>query len=223
MTEQLFDAALGELSVLAREQPCMLVGDFNVEPPKPLAWQRRFRLGSGLTSKQLGPGLLVCNLLPLVSVIGVLVVVIVGTLWSVVPLLLLLFFPARFSLTGGLLLILLLGLSLTAVGGPVGLRNPCSALPSGLLLGGDKNRSKSFEVQWNWEIHYEHLQFMSRLDAVQLDDSLGAGDVSRAWLVWSGAAEVALADAVKVLCPLAAPFLGEGALCSGLFGLVGIR
>ena len=31
--------------------------------------------------------------------------------------------------------ILLLGLSLTAVGGPVGLRNPCSALPSFLLLG----------------------------------------------------------------------------------------
>ena len=34
MTEQLFDAALGELSVVARGQPCMLVGDFNVEPTK---------------------------------------------------------------------------------------------------------------------------------------------------------------------------------------------
>ena len=32
LTEQLFDAAFGELSVVARGQPCLLVGDFNVEP-----------------------------------------------------------------------------------------------------------------------------------------------------------------------------------------------
>ena len=34
MTEQLFDAALGELGVVARGQPRLLVGDFNVEPTK---------------------------------------------------------------------------------------------------------------------------------------------------------------------------------------------
>ena len=34
LTDQLFDAALGELSVVARVQPCMIVGDFNVEPTK---------------------------------------------------------------------------------------------------------------------------------------------------------------------------------------------
>ena len=34
LTEQLFDAALGELSVVARGQPCLIVGDFNVEPTK---------------------------------------------------------------------------------------------------------------------------------------------------------------------------------------------
>ena len=34
LTEQLFDAALSELSVVARGQPCLLVGDFNVEPTK---------------------------------------------------------------------------------------------------------------------------------------------------------------------------------------------
>ena len=33
-TDQLFDAALAELSVVARGQPCMLVGDFNVGPTK---------------------------------------------------------------------------------------------------------------------------------------------------------------------------------------------
>ena len=34
LTEQLFDAALSELSVVARGQPCLIVGDINVEPPK---------------------------------------------------------------------------------------------------------------------------------------------------------------------------------------------
>ena len=34
LTEQLFDAALGELWVVAFDQPCLLVGDFNVEPTK---------------------------------------------------------------------------------------------------------------------------------------------------------------------------------------------
>ena len=44
-------------------------------------------------------------------------------------------FLARFSLTGGLLLILLVGLCLTAVGGLVGLRGFFSAVPFGQLLG----------------------------------------------------------------------------------------
>ena len=38
---------------------------------------------------------------------------------------------------------------------------------------------------------------MSRQDALLLDESLDAGDVSRAWLVWSSAAETALADAYR--------------------------
>ena len=38
---------------------------------------------------------------------------------------------------------------------------------------------------------------MSRQDALRLDDSLGAGDVSCAWLVWSSAAETALVDAYQ--------------------------
>ena len=44
LTEQLFDAALGELGVVARRQPCMLVGDFNVEP------SRIFCLGKGISA-----------------------------------------------------------------------------------------------------------------------------------------------------------------------------
>ena len=34
LTEQLFGAALSELGVVARGQPCLIVGDFNVEPIK---------------------------------------------------------------------------------------------------------------------------------------------------------------------------------------------
>ena len=137
----------------------------------------------------------------LVSGTGVLLVVIVGTYWLVALLLRLLCFPARFSLTGGLLIILLLGLSLTAVDGLVRLRSLCQRTPlwpASWLLAVDKSRgSKSVEVQRVWEVYDERLQFMSRQDALLLDESLDAGDVSRAWLVWSGAAETALADAYQ--------------------------
>ena len=34
LTDQLLDAALGELRVVALDQPCLIVGDFNVEPTK---------------------------------------------------------------------------------------------------------------------------------------------------------------------------------------------
>ena len=59
-----------------------------------------------------------------------------------------------------------------------------------------------------WEVYVERLQFMSRQDALQLDESLDAGDVSRAWLVWSGAAEAALVDAYR--------FSGGPLPCRGL-------
>ena len=34
LTDQLFDAAFAKLAVVARDSPCLLVGDFNVEPSK---------------------------------------------------------------------------------------------------------------------------------------------------------------------------------------------
>ena len=70
--------------------------------------------------------------------------------------------------------------------------------PASWLLAIDKGRgSKSVEVQRVWGVYGKRLQFMSRQDALQLDESLDADDVSRAWLVWSGAAEAALADAYR--------------------------
>ena len=52
--------------------------------------------------------------------------------------------------------------------------------------------SDSFRLRYD-----ERLQFMSRHDALHLDEFLNADDVSRAWLVWCGAAEAALADAYR--------------------------
>ena len=76
----------------------------------------------------------------------------------------------------------------------------CSVHPplACFLAAVDKGRvSKSAEVQRVWEVHDERLQFMSRRDASLLDESLGRDDVSLAWLVWSRAAEAALADAFR--------------------------
>ena len=70
--------------------------------------------------------------------------------------------------------------------------------PASWLPALDKTRSSgSVEVQRVWEIYDERLQFMSREDALGLDGALLCGDVSRAWMVWSSAAESALADAFR--------------------------
>ena len=101
LTDQLFDAALGDLSVVARGQPCMLVGDFNVEPTKIPCLAKG--ISAGLWVDLEGSwALLVC-------VSGVIVVVLVVILWLGALFLLLLFCLAQFRLTGGLRLILLLG------------------------------------------------------------------------------------------------------------------
>ena len=62
----------------------------------------------------------------------------------------------------------------------------------------DKTRgSKSVEVRRVWKVYDERLQFISRQDASLLNEALGADDVTLAWLVWSRAAEAALADAYR--------------------------
>ena len=78
----------------------------------------------------------------------------------------------------------------------------------------------SVEVQNVWEVYDERVQFMSQQDALQLDESLDTGDVSRAWLVWSRAAETALADAYQFCggpIPSRGLVLGRG---SALFRVV---
>ena len=123
LTEQLFDAALSELSVVARGQPCLIVGDSDVEPTRIPCLAKGISAGLGLMLRKLGLWLLVCNQHLLVNGTGILLVVIVGILWLVALLRLLLFFPAWFSLIGRLLSILRFGLFLTTAGGIVGLRS----------------------------------------------------------------------------------------------------
>ena len=71
--------------------------------------------------------------------------------------------------------------------------------PASWLPALDKSRgSKSVEVQRVWDVYDERLQCMSREDALSLDEALLNGDVSSAWMVWSSAAEKALADAFQL-------------------------
>ena len=129
-----------------------------------------------------------------------------------------------FRLTGGLLLIMLLGpfeyLRWTCRVTQLVQRTPL--WPASWLPVVDKSRgSKSVEVQRVWEVYDERLQKMSRQDAVRLDEFLNAGDVSCAWLVWYRAAETALADAYRFSggpLPSGSLVLGRGMLRSGLSG-----
>ena len=146
-----------------------------------------------MTWKLLGLLLVVLSLQLLVSVLGVLPVVTVGTSWRVALLSLL----VLSSLIGGLCLRTHFECSrwTCRVTQPVQ-RTPL--WPASWLPDVDKSRgSKSVEVQKVCEIYDDRLQLVARLDAKCLDDSLGVGDVSRAWLVWSAAAETALADAYR--------------------------
>ena len=196
LTDQLLDAALCELSVVARGQPCMLVGDFNVEPTKIPFLAKGISAGLWVDLEELGLLPLVGSFLLLVCVSGVLVVVLVVILWLGALFLLLLFCLARFRLTGGFRLILRLGPSLTMSVGLVVLLSRFDFLLSGLLLGylllirvGGLSRLRFGGPGRSMMI------VCSSCPGRILDESLDVGDVSQAWLVLSRAAETALADA----------------------------
>ena len=98
-----------------------------------------------------------------------------------------------------------------------------SGLPLGYVLLIRVGGSKSVEVRRVWENHDDRLKFMSRQDAFLLNESLDVGDVSQAWLVWSRAAETALADAYCFFwwsCPLSR--FGSWAWFWVVFGMFGL-
>ena len=68
------------------------------------------------------------------------------------------------------------------------------------LLGCAVDKSRSSKSA---EVHRVHgLQYMAMLDVLRLNESLLEDDVSGAWMVWSGAAETALADAFQLVAAL---------------------
>ena len=211
LTEQLLDAAFGQLRMIALNQPCLIVGDFHVEPTKipclakgisARLWvdlKVSWALASGnqpssIDMRGWGSGggtrrdfMIRCPL----AVAAVLSCTVQLDRW-IAPHLAVrtLSVYDRWS---------------CCVTQPVQFSPlwPASWLPAV-----DTGRSsKSVEVRMVWEIFDDRLQFMSRQDAL-LSESLDAGDVSQAWLVWSRAAETALADAY---C-----FSGGPAPCQGL-------
>ena len=201
LTEQLFDAVSGELSVVARGQPCLLVGDFNVEPTKIPCLAKGISAGLWVDFGEAWA--LAAGLQPTPTC---------KRSWTAAG-----GHRRDFILEGPLAAAALLfckaepdrwiapHLAVRAlfdcgrweswVTQPV----HCTPLwPASWLPAIDKSRgSKSVEVQRVWEIYDERLQLMSRQDASLLDESLGLDDVSMAWVVWSRAAESALADAFR--------------------------
>ena len=201
LTDQLFDAVLGELRVVALDQTCLNVGDFNVEPTKipclskgisaglwvdlesswavasgvpPAATCKRAWGASGGNRRDFMVG---C---PLVAA-AVSSCSVQQDRW-IVP-----HHAVRASF--------LYSSWTVRVSQPVK-RTPL--WPASWLPALDKTRgSKSIEVRRVWDVYDERLQYMSREDALYLDEALLHGDVSSAWMVWSSAAEKSLAAAFQ--------------------------
>ena len=200
LTEQLFDAVLGELNVVARGQPCLLVGDFNVEPTKIPCLAKRILAGLWVDFEEAWA--LAAGLQPAptckrgwTAAGGHRRDFILGCPLAAAALLLRKFQPDRWIAPHLAVRALFdCGRWESWVTQPV----QCTPLwPASWLPAVDKGRrTKSAEVQRVWEVYDERF-FMSRRDASLLDESLGLDDVSMAWAVWSRAAEAALADAFR--------------------------
>ena len=230
LTNQLFDAALGELHVVASGQPCLLVGDFNVEPTKIPCLAKGISAGLWVDFEEAWA--VTAGLPPAPTC------------------------KRSWTAAGGRRRDFILGCPLAAaavfscrvqedrwiaphlavralfdygrweswVTQPV----RCTPLwPASWLPVVDKSRgSKSVEVQRVWEIYDDRLQYMSERDASLLDQSIDCSNVSLAWTVWSRAAESALVDAFRFSggpVPFAGLILGRGSALLRSVQLGGLR
>ena len=128
LTNQLFEAALGELAVVARGQPCLIVGDFNVEPTKIPCLAKGISAGlwvdleaswataAGRADRWIAPPAVTCYS----SAHGTLTLEIGGIFRLDAHCVLLLSCPVRLWEIGGFSLILLLGPGLLLIGGLLG-------------------------------------------------------------------------------------------------------
>ena len=187
---------LGELGVVARERPCLLVGDFNVEPTKipclakgimaglwvdlEASWASASGQVPGVTCRQDWARR--------------------DSWWVALVLLLLSLFVGLCEIVGWCLILLFVRV-LIILGGWRGFLCLFSVRLSGLPLGyrflmrvGGLRllRFRGFGI--SLMIGYS---LCLGDDALNLDGSLADGDVSLAWMIWSSAVEAALADAYR--------------------------
>ena len=191
LTDQLFDAALGELHAVALGQPCLLAGDFNVEPTKIPCLSKG--ISAGLWVDLESSWAFASGMPP------------AGNRWDFMvgcPLVAAAVSSCSVQLDRWIVphhavrASFLYSSWTSQVSQPVR-RTPL--WPASWLPALDKSReSKSVEVQRVWDVYDDRLQFMSREDALCLDEALLNGDVSSAWMVWSTSAEKALADASQL-------------------------
>ena len=91
LTDSLLDAFLGEVAVLSRSQPCLIVGDLNIEPAKIHCLLKESRQVHGFICRR--PGLLLLDMylvLPVSTRLLLLVVLVeissLAALWPLLPL-----------------------------------------------------------------------------------------------------------------------------------------
>ena len=199
LTNQLFEAALGELAVVARGQPCLIVGDFNVEPTKIPCLAKGISAGlwvdleaSWATAAGRTPAV-TCKRTwdsdsgnrrdfqigcPLCAA-AVLSCEVVGDRWIQPHLAVRTWFVADWWTA--------------CVTQP---RRFTPLWPASWVPSVDRSRSsKSAEVRRIWDIYDERLGWVDADDAFTVDSAVASGDVSGAWIAWSNAAEGALVDA----------------------------
>ena len=201
LTNQLFEAVLCELAVVGRGQPCVLAGDFNVEPTKiPCllkgimrglwfdlqdAWSAASGVDAGVTCKRdwASTGgnrrdfIMGC---PLATAA-------LGCCWvdgsrGIQP---------HFAVVA----------SFQGDRWSAKVTQPCRVTPlwpASWVSALDKSRSsRSAEVREIWDIYDRVLQFIPGDDAGGIDGALIDRDVDLAWETWSTAAECALATAFR--------------------------
>ena len=199
LTNRLFEAALGELAVVARGQPCLIVGDFNATPDKipclakgisaglwidlEASWASASGRNPEITCKrtwdsdsgnrrdfQIG-----CPL----CAAAVLSCEVLGDRWLQPHFAVRTWFGAsRWT---------------ARVTQPF---RYTPVWPACWVHAVDRSRSsRSAEVRRVWEVYDERLSLVRAGDMLSLENALYSGDVSGAWLAWSSAAEDALVEA----------------------------
>ena len=169
-------------------------------PPKSLAWQKGFRLGSGLIWGKLGLLLLVCLLLLPVSAVGLRMVVMEEILFLVVHLLLLLFLSCKVQPDRWIAPHLAVRALFDYGRWDSWVTQPVRCTPFGLLLGylllirlGVLSLLR-FKAFGRFMMSGFSLCLVAMLLCLM---SLLVWMMSLAWSVWSRAAESALADAFQ--------------------------